>query len=960
MAELNEHRILVVDDEEPLLKIVRRLLKRNGFADLVTALDAEQAIQQIERAESPFSLIISDQKMPGMCGNDFLARTIQMSPDSRRILLTGYSNFKSAVDAVNKGAIHYYMSKPFDSEGLIRIVKQELDQYDQALEKKHLVTFTKHQNARYFTIAKTLKGQEKKFCVEIQSKTRQLEDLTNTLEQVQASNQGGVGLDEVLLRNIVISPEALVSARSLMVSLLKDFFMGLSGTTGYPFDGNADHPDLRLECSGPGLNENLYRFIDLVIDQVISAADPRLLEMGAETITGLGAGDRASVPDIGELARDEGYISQAELEQALMGTDGDDRSIEKKMLEMNLITRKEMSFLVTKRELINTQIKDRRFAEILLDRKLVKPNDIQHAFVMQINRFRDRADCVSLADILVENELLSVSDRNDIMTQQEQLQDNLDYSAPVDSDQERQLSSAIDLTVSDDKIYAYMNVSPLQGVKVDCAQVRRLLSKKGISFGIVEEKLLQGYLNYSPDLKKKFTVAIGRHPIHGVDARIDYFFNTNYRKAGIVFEDGTIDFKERGEIPFVSAGTLLASKTPMKRGVPGRDIFGEMIPFVEPLDRVFRCGKGAILSEDGLQIVATEDGQPVLDAMGTVSVVTELRIKGNVDYETGHIDYNGNVSVTGIIQEGFQVRCACLTVDEINGGIIDASGDVNVSKGIINARIVAQGNLRAKFVNNSVLDVFGTVEVSREIMGSEVFSSGEIVNSGGRITNSTLSAKMGFSINQVGTERSAASVLKPGGTDGYERLIQRIDTGILERQAEIGALTLLRTEAEKNNIVMHKDVTDLSFAQEKMEQDLARRKQELLTIREDHGKLADLLAAIKNLEAETSRMKKKIRDIFMTQDSIMEKIHGYETSILAMEQACDDLQEQKEILRSIEEANPPVPVVKVKRSLFAGTRLLGPETSMILKSNLGACTVMEIDATDPDALKRRQMVVQPV
>ncbi len=74
MADNSEYGILVVDDDEPIVKNMRRVLRRKGFTKVISALNGEQGIKLLETTQPPFFLVMSDQRMPGMSGSEFLER----------------------------------------------------------------------------------------------------------------------------------------------------------------------------------------------------------------------------------------------------------------------------------------------------------------------------------------------------------------------------------------------------------------------------------------------------------------------------------------------------------------------------------------------------------------------------------------------------------------------------------------------------------------------------------------------------------------------------------------------------------------------------------------------------------------------------------------------------------------------------------------------------------------------
>lgn len=112
-------KVLCVDDEAPLLRSLRWLLR--GEFDVVVASDGAQALALL--AAQRFDVVLSDQRMPGMCGTEFLGQARAVSPLTVRLLLTGYADFSSVVSALNQGDVFRCISKPWNDERLIRCVQ---------------------------------------------------------------------------------------------------------------------------------------------------------------------------------------------------------------------------------------------------------------------------------------------------------------------------------------------------------------------------------------------------------------------------------------------------------------------------------------------------------------------------------------------------------------------------------------------------------------------------------------------------------------------------------------------------------------------------------------------------------------------------------------------------------------------------------------------------------------------
>jgi len=138
--------LLLVDDEENILASLKRLLRRDGYT-ILTACGAAEGLQRL--AETEVDVIVSDQRMPGMTGVEFLRRAKQLYPDSIRMVLSGYTELQSIIDAVNEGAIYKFLTKPWDDERLRGHVAEAFRQKDLADENRRLASQVESANASY-------------------------------------------------------------------------------------------------------------------------------------------------------------------------------------------------------------------------------------------------------------------------------------------------------------------------------------------------------------------------------------------------------------------------------------------------------------------------------------------------------------------------------------------------------------------------------------------------------------------------------------------------------------------------------------------------------------------------------------------------------------------------------------------------------------------------------------------
>jgi adenylate cyclase len=121
-----KYKVLIVDDEPSNLRALGRLLARDYT--VVTAGGGAEATELI--LQHDFAAIISDQRMPGMTGIEFLIKAAQLRQQTVRLLLTGYTDIETLVDAINSGAVYQYLTKPWNNDDLLQTVRRALEHYE--------------------------------------------------------------------------------------------------------------------------------------------------------------------------------------------------------------------------------------------------------------------------------------------------------------------------------------------------------------------------------------------------------------------------------------------------------------------------------------------------------------------------------------------------------------------------------------------------------------------------------------------------------------------------------------------------------------------------------------------------------------------------------------------------------------------------------------------------------------
>lgn len=164
-------RLLLVDDEPNILAALQRLLRRDHY-QIFLANSGAHGLEVL--AGQSVDVIVSDQRMPGMLGADFLRRAREVCPDSIRIMLSGYTELQSVTDAVNEGAIFKFLTKPWDDEQL----------------RAHI--------AAAFSL-KEIADDNERLHREVQAANLELAAANRQLEQLLREKQEQISLDEITL-----------------------------------------------------------------------------------------------------------------------------------------------------------------------------------------------------------------------------------------------------------------------------------------------------------------------------------------------------------------------------------------------------------------------------------------------------------------------------------------------------------------------------------------------------------------------------------------------------------------------------------------------------------------------------------------------------------------------------------------------------------------------------------------
>ncbi len=181
MEDVKLPEVLFVDDESNILKSLTRLFLDEDIT--VHTADSGSAGLEILKGEHDIGLIVSDQRMPGLSGVDFLEEASRLCPDAKRVLLTGYSDVNASIDAINRAKASRYITKPWQDEELVQVVKGLLRQVSLERENEHLQEVINQKNEELKKWNSQLEYYVQEQTIELQNNNAELRKLNKQQRQ---------------------------------------------------------------------------------------------------------------------------------------------------------------------------------------------------------------------------------------------------------------------------------------------------------------------------------------------------------------------------------------------------------------------------------------------------------------------------------------------------------------------------------------------------------------------------------------------------------------------------------------------------------------------------------------------------------------------------------------------------------------------------------------------------------
>jgi len=391
---------------------------------------------------------------------------------------------------------------------------------------------------------------------------------------------------------------------------------------------------------------------------------------------------------------------------------------------------------------------------------------------------------------------------------------NIDFFKIAPQQKEVKIDDSIRIEVSSNLMKAYAILLPAIGGEITKAE--KLISevKKSIKFGLKED-ILDGLIS-NRNYNKKILIAEGLEAKNGIDGKVEYLFETTTDLHPTILENGNVDLKHVNLIHNVEDNSIIAKIIPSTAGKDGMTVTGNEIRCVQGQRARYSLGKNVEYNEKNKSVIALKKGQVKLVG-DKITVIESYDIPGDVDNSTGHIDFNGSVSIKGSIKTGFNVTATedIEVQGVIEGSKVSSGQSIIIKRGVHGnneAILTAEEDVSAKYLMNCTVQAGGSI-MAGEVMHSNIEAKGSIQISGKSsvIVGGTTKAKFDIEVGELGSDVETPTVVEVGADPElkakYDSAKKRIDELYRIIDNNDKSIQILNKQREKGTLSDEKMIT---------------------------------------------------------------------------------------------------------------------------------------------------------
>jgi uncharacterized protein len=609
----------------------------------------------------------------------------------------------------------------------------------------------------------------------------------------------------------------------------------------------------------------------------------------------------------------------------------------------------------------NLSQKDNRFGDIAVDMQLLSKEKLERALVVQDLIFTRTKIHMPIGKVLKEMGVLDQVQIDSVLAAQISLSTENsegDLDCPCESaDEEDALhdqTKHLSVTITKDKLSAFISPIGQKPERLTVAVLKEFLQSRSVVSGLVADEVLERYLAQEKLPMEPFKVASGVAAVPGVPPEVIYHFDTDPLRIGTLKEDGTMDWKNRGDIPQVKAGDILVEKTEGDPGKPGTSVCGKEVPPPRVRNPKLKCGKGAQRSEDGRHILAKIDGTPKLSSDGKVFVFNMLNIDGDIGVETGNIEYNGQIEATGSVSAGYTVKANGLRTEDIQDAVIEVDEDLVCHAGMYGSTIKVGGSLKAGHIHNCTIEVLGELVVEKEIYESTIETNTRCLIVNGKIIDSKIDAKKGIYAKNVGSEGSNPCQLTVGFDRKFEREMAgckaELDQSEYQKKAALDIHPQLASEAatiDDKIKALTREQDNFALQKRQFEEQLRGEGPNPIDP-DDEEQRVMLEGMISELVEKNEEFDTKVRALTAEQDKAKLQLEAVEKQLQILDEQIKKLKERMELLTETNKVDPGIPEIKIHGTISNKTVIIAPHKEMTLPKEMQYVRIAE-SKVDPES-----------
>ena len=286
---------------------------------------------------------------------------------------------------------------------------------------------------------------------------------------------------------------------------------------------------------------------------------------------------------------------------------------------------------------------------------------------------------------------------------------------------------------------------------------------KGLDKNAIEE------LSKTDRYEQFYVVAVGEPPTKGEDGYFEYTRNTqDITKKPLIKEDGTADYKNATTLAMIKEGELLATYIPPTDGKTGCDVFGNIrMSLGKGKPQLPLRGKGIVSDEDKTHFYAEHTGHIIMNG-SHISIDKLYSLPGDLDIETGNIDFDGDVEVCGDARSGFDINASgnIYVHGHVGGCKLTAGGNITIGKGTQghgDCFISAKGDVACRFVEWSDIRADGNIYADSVLNSTLVAKKQVIITSRtGNVIGGDVHGMTGLIVKEAGNDAATPTILRAG------------------------------------------------------------------------------------------------------------------------------------------------------------------------------------------------------